>query len=154
MNGIGKEFAKTFAFEMGAGVILAAIGLFNPITIFFTLVGIFGYNAFKGGSNALKKLKEQIKNEVVKNPTDSADKQAAELVDGIKAKMEDVAKQIIDSVSKELDDIDKQVQAIIDEKQQGEQKVENRIRELTQYEAEIHDLNEKLDNLVFALVGA
>lgn len=154
VNGIGKEFVQTLAFEVGAGAVLATIGLLNPLTIGITLVALFGYNMLKGSSNALKKLKEQIKNEVVKNLSDNADEQAADMANGIKAKLEGVAEQIIDSVSKELDDIDKQVQAIIDEKQQGEQRVENRRRELAQCEAQIHDLNTKLDNLVFELVGA
>lgn len=153
VNGIGKEFAKTLAFEIGATYILAAIGLFNPITLLFTIIGAFGYNALKGGSNALKKLKEQIKTEAVKNLAENADRQAADMADGIKSKMEDIAKQIIDSVSKELNDLDTQLQEIIVEKQQGEQRVEKRREELAQCEAEIHELNTKLDNLIFTLVG-
>lgn len=154
VNGIGKEFAKTAALEVGGFAALMILGLFNPVTFFLTIGVTALYNLVKGSSNGLKKLKDAIKDSVVKNLTESAPQQAADIADGIKAKMEDVAKQIIDSVSEELDDIEKQVQAIIDEKQQGEQKVENRRRELVQCEAQIHDLNTKLDNLVFDLVGA
>lgn len=154
VNGIGKEFAKTAAIELGAGFVLGLLGLFNPFTFVALIVGVFLYNIGKGSSKALETLKSKISEEAIRSITENADKQAADMADGIKVKMEDVAKQIIDSVSKELDDIDKQVQAIINEMQQGEQRVENRGKELEQYEAQIHDLNTKLDNLVFALVGA
>lgn len=154
VNGIGKEFAKTAAIELGAGFVLGLLGLFNPFTFVALIVGVFLYNIGKGSSKALETLKSKISEEAIRSITENADKQAADMADGIKVKMEDVAKQIIDSVSKELDDIDKQVQAIINEMQQGEQRVENRRKELEQYEAQIHDLNTKLDNLVFALVGA
>lgn len=154
VNGIGKEFAKTAALEIGAFAALMTLGLFNPITFIATIGLAALYNLIKGSSNALKKLKDTIKENVIKNLTESANQQAADMTDEIKARMEGVAKQIVDSVSKELNDIDKQVQLIIKEKQQGEQEVENRRRELSQCETKVHELNAKLDNLIFALVGA
>lgn len=154
VNGIGEEFVKSAVFELGAMSALMILGMLNPFTIFLTLGATALFGLVKGSSNGLKKLKDTLKDNAVKNLTESAPQQAADIADGIKAKMEEVAKQIIDSVSKELDDIDKQVQTIIDEKQQGEQRVEKRKRELAQCEAQIHDLNNKLDDLVFDLVGA
>lgn len=154
VNGIGKEFAKTAALEIGAFAALMTLGLFNPITFLATIGLAALYNLIKGSSNSLKKLKDTIKDSVITNLTESASQQSADMTDEIKAKLEGVAKQIVDSVSKELDDIDKQVQAVISEKQKGEQEVEKRMRELTQCEAKIHELNAKLDKLIFALVGA
>ena len=126
----------------------------NPFFIVAVLGGEFLYNIIKGQSRSLEKLKEQIKTEAVRKLAENADKQAADMADGIKAKMKDIAKQIIGSVSKELNDIENQVQAIIEEKQQGEQEVEKRRRELAQCEAKVHELNTKLDTLIFTLVGA
>lgn len=154
VNGIGKEFAKTAAFEIGAGFVLGLLGLLNPFTLVAVIVSVFLFNIGKGSSRALETLKTHISEEAVRGITANADKQAAELADGIKVKMESVAVQIIDSVSKELDDIDKQVKAIIEEKQKGEKEVEARRKELTQCEARIYDLNGRLDTLIFTLVGA
>lgn len=154
VNGIGKEFAVTAAIEYGSLLVLGVLGVVNPL-VFLGVIGVeLIYNLAKGESNALKNLKDQIKNNAIKSLTDNADNQATALANGIASKMEDVAKEIIGSVSKELNDIENQVQAIIEEKQQGEQRVENRRRELTQCEAKIHELNTKLDNLIFTLVGA
>ncbi len=154
VNGLGKEFAITTAVEFGSVIVLGMLGLLNPFFIVAVLGGEFLYNIIKGQSRSLEKLKEQIKTEAVRKLAENADKQAADMADGIKAKMKDIAKQIIGSVSKELNDIENQVQAIIEEKQQGEQRVENRRRELAQCEAKVHELNTKLDTLIFTLVGA
>lgn len=154
VNGIGKEFAKTAAFEVGAGFVLGMLGLVNPFTLAAIIVGAFLYNIGKGSSKAMEKLKSQMSEQVITSMAETADQQAAEQADAIKEKMESVARQIIDSVSKELNDIDAQVRAVIAEKEKGEQSVEVDRKELSRCETKIHDLNARLDTLIFTLVGA
>lgn len=154
VNGIGKELAQTAAFEIGAGFILGMLGLLNPITLIGVVVGAFLMNIGKGSSRAMEKLKEKVTEEAVKSMTDKAEEQAKELADGIERRLGDVKEQIIDSLSKELGDIEKQIQTIIAEKEKGEEDVEKRKQILNKSEARIHELNTRLDALIFSLVEA
>lgn len=152
VNGIGKEFVKTLAFELGAGFILGFLGLFNPVTLFGCVaVAIIG-NAFGREGKAMKKLKEKISEEAIKNLSENAEQQAQEIANGIEKNFSEVAKMIVDSISKELSDIDDQVRAIIAEKEKGEKEVESRSQELVRCEQELHALNGRLDALIFTLV--
>ncbi len=152
VNGIGKEFVKTLAFELGAGFILSFLGLLNPVTLFGCVaVAIIG-NAFGREGKAMKKLKEKISEEAVKNLSENAEQQAQEIADGIEKNFSKVAKMIVDSISKELSDIDDQVRAIIAEKEKGEKEVESRSQELARCEQELYALNGRLDTLIFTLV--
>lgn len=152
VNGIGKEFAMTVAFEFGAGFVLALLGLFNPFTLVATIAAAFIFNMSKGASRALEKLKAQISDEVIKKISEQAEEQAREIADGIVCRLNEVKTQISDSVSKELADLDNQVKAIIAEKEKGESSVEERKKFLDECEKNIHGLNNRLDKLIFALV--
>ena len=155
VNGIGKEFAKTAAFELGAGFILGLFGILNPVTLIAVVVAAFLYNFGKGASKAMDKLKKKVSEAVAKDlSNEKADKMARDLADGIKCKFEELEEQIIDSISKEVDDIDRQVKSVMEEKARGQNDVENRKKELEKSEKIIHELNGRLDALVFALAGA
>lgn len=155
VNGIGKEFAKTAAFELGAGFILGLFGILNPVTLIAVVVAAFLYNFGKGASKAMDKLKKKVSEAVAKDlSNEKADKMARDLADGIKCKFEELEEQIIDSISKEVDDIDRQVKSVMEEKARGQNDVENCKKELEKSEKIIHELNGRLDALVFALAGA
>ena len=155
VNGIGKEFAKTAAFELGAGFILGLFGILNPVTLIAVVVAAFLYNFGKGASKAMDKLKKKVSEAVAKDlSNEKVDKMARDLADGIKCKFEELEEQIIDSISKEVDDIDRQVKSVMEEKARGQNDVENRKKELEKSEKIIHELNGRLDALVFALAGA
>lgn len=154
INGIGKEFAKTAAFELGAGFVLGLLGLFNPITLIGVIVTAFLYNIGKGSSRAMETLKSQVLEQAVKSMSEKAEQQAKDLADGIMNKLNEVKDKIIDSVSKELSDLDNQVKAIIEEKEKGEASVKTRKKSLDESEKKIHALNARLDKLIFSLVEA
>jgi len=152
VNGIGKEFAKTLAFEVGAGFVLGLLGLLNPVTLIGVIVAAFLFNIGKGSSKAMETLKSQVSEQAVKSMSEKAEQQAKDLADGIMNKLSQVKDQIADSVSKELSDLDNQVKAIIEEKEKGEENVKTRKESLDESEKKIHALNARLDKLIFSLV--
>lgn len=154
VNGIGKEFAQTAAFEIGAGFVLGLLGLLNPVTLIGIIVAAFLFNIGKGSSRAMEKLKAKVSEEAIKTMSDKAEDQAKDLADGIELRLCKVKEQIIDSLSKELRDIENQLQNVIEEKEKGEKDVEARKKALSESENQIHELNSKLDTLIFKLVGA
>ena len=156
VNGLGKEFAKTAALEVGAGFILAVLGLFNPVTLIATLVTTIFMNILaskKNKSKALETLKKQISDQAVQSLSDNAEKNAAAIVDGIGEKFRSIKNQIVDSVSAELLDLEKQLDFVIREKQKGESDVIARKNDLKKCEAKINDLNSRLYDLIFTLMG-
>lgn len=154
VNGVGKEFAKTLAFEIGAGFVLGLLNLFNPITLIGVIVAAFLFNIGRGSSRAMETLKSQISEQAVKNISEKAEHQARELADGIMDKLNEIKDQIADSVSKELSDLENQVKAIIEEKEKGELNVKMIKESLAESEKKIYALNAKLDKLIFSLVEA
>lgn len=154
VNGIGKEFATTLAFECGAGFVLGLLNLLNPFTLIGVIVAAFLLNIGRGSSKAMKTLKSQVEKHAVENVSDQAEQQAKDLADRITYKLSEVKEQIIGSVSKELSDLDNQVKTIIEEKEKGEISVKTRKKSLDESEKRIHELNVKLDKLIFTLVEA
>lgn len=154
VNGIGKEFAKTLAFELGAGFVLGLLNLLNPITLIGVVVAAFLFNIGRGSSRAMETLKSQVSEQAVKSMSEKAEQQAKNLADDIMNRLSEVKDQIVDSVSKELSDLDNQVKAIIEEKEKGEVNVKTRRESLDVSEKKIHELNARLDKLIFSLVEA
>lgn len=154
INGIGKELAKTAAFEVGAGLVLGILGWVNPFTLGAVIVAAFIGNMKGGSSKALGKLKSQIGEAVTEKLTENGEEQAAAVADGISAKFTEVSDQIIDSVSKEITDIDTQMKSIMEEMERGQSSIDTRRKKLAECEKTIHSLNGQLDALIFKLIGA
>lgn len=152
INGISVDFAKTLAFEFGAGFTLGLLGLANPVT----LLGIAGaaiyMNWKKGSSNAMKNIKDSICKEIVKKLSDGTEQRTNELVGEIQKKFTETAQQIIRAVEIELDETNNQIQGIIRELEKGKQNVDAKGEELKQSETKIKELSTRLDALIFKLV--
>lgn len=153
VNGLGKEFAKTAALEIGAGFVLALFGLLNPFTIIAVILGSFLLNLGANANRAMDKLKAQISEQAVLNISQNAEDQALTIADGIEKNFHSVEQQIVNSVSRELNDLKKQMEAVIQEKNRGEGEVAALRKTLEQCEKKIHELNSRLDALIFALIG-
>lgn len=152
VNGIGKEFAKTAAFEVGAGFVLSLFGLLNPITLIAIVVMAVLVNVGRSSDRSIEKIKEQIAQQVAETLANDADKQASKMVGGIEEKLYGVKQQIVDSISHELNDLEKQMESALEDKKKGESRVASRRVELKECERKINALNERLDALIFALV--
>ena len=154
VNGIGKEMAKTLAFEVGAGFVLGVLGLLNPFTIFLVIGGVFLHQIGKGSDRALEKLKTAVSENVVRNLSEQAEGQATLMSNAIEKKIIEIADQITNAVSREIEDVEVQLASVIEEKKRGEANVAARQKELEECEKRINVLNSQLDQLIFALVGA
>lgn len=152
INGISADFAKTLAFEFGAGFTLGLLGLANPVT----LLGIVGATIYmnwkKGSSNAMIRIKDSICKEVVKKLSDDTEQRVNGLVGEILKKFGETAQQIVRAVEIELDETNNQIKGIISELEKGKQNVGKKEEELQQNETKIKELSTRLDALIFKLV--
>lgn len=154
INGIGKEFAKSLAIEIGAVSLLSAIGLLNPFTIFATVAGMFIYNMGKHSDRVLAKLKTQVSTEIVKQLSDSAEDTAKSLENTIYTKLKEVAQLIASAMDIEINETENQINTIIAEMEKGKENINAREAMISGCEKKIGDLNIRLTDLVNRIMQA
>lgn len=152
LNGLSKELAKTAAFEVGAGFLLGALGLFNPVTLVMVIAGTFIYNLSKNESNAVRKLKDAVRDEAVKQISGSSEEKTTELQKKMIAKITAVKDNVIKAVNIQINETNEQVRTIIAEMEKGEENVRKKQAELEHDEELIKEMSRKLDNFIFTLV--
>lgn len=152
INGFSKELAKTAAFEIGAGFVLSILGLLNPFTIVGVIAIAFFKNVISGESNAIKKLKGQVINDIVSNLSNSSDTQAANLTNTITNKLSEISEQVTKAMDIEINETESQVQSIIDDLEKGKENVAAKEKEINNCEISINDMCKQLDTLIFNLV--
>lgn len=152
INGLSVDFAKTLAFEFGAGFTLGLLGLANPVTLLGVVGAAIYMNWKKGSSNAMKKIKDSVCEEVVNKLSDGAEQRTDELVGQIQKKFTETSQQIVHAVEIELDETNNQIKGIISELEKGKQNIADREEELGQSETKIKELSTRLDALIFKLV--
>lgn len=152
INGFSKEMALTAAFEFGAGFLLAILGCLNPFTLGAVLISAIIFNFGRGQSNAMKKVKQQISDEIVQQLSVTADKNASKLVASIAAKLESVANQVSEAIDTEIKEAENQVKGIISEMEKGKTHIEAREKIISSCEAKIRRINSDLDLLIMELV--
>lgn len=104
INGFSKEFAKSFALEVGAIALLNVLGFLNPVTIITTLAGLFFYNKNKSQGIAMKKLKEQIQTEIINQLSNNAEDNSTRLANNIGVKYSEIAQQITNAMDTEINE--------------------------------------------------
>lgn len=152
INGFGKTFAKSIAIEVGALLLLEMLGFANPITVVALLAGLFVFNRNQNEGMALRKLKEQVQNEIVKQINDSSDDNCARLADGISGKYMEIAEQITTAMDTEISEIESQINGIIAEMEKGKENIAQRESIITCCEEKIKGLSIGLDDLIRRLM--
>ena len=147
-----SKFTKTLAFEVGAGAVLVALGMLNPLTIFLTLAGSFLYSWTKGEEKALTKLKKTITDNVVKQLSETREANADKTVDMLMEKLRELADSFLENLEQEITEFGNQMQAVIKEMEQGQEQVTHREQILSLCEEQIRKYSMELDELIFSLV--
>lgn len=152
INGLSMELAKTFAFEAGGGVVLAVLGLLNPITLIAILAASFMMNWTKGASNVEKKLKAAVTEQIVTSLTQNAESSVDSMTDGIIQKFNQIVDGITSSLDGEIQQVNTQIEHIIAEMEKGQANVDKHQKMLDQCEQKARSLNNELDDLIFQLM--
>ena len=152
MNGIGKDFAKTLAIEVGAGAVLALLGLFNPITIGLTLVGVFFFNKNKSQNKATENIKTEVSNQMIQQLNQNREGIADNIISAVSAKFNEIANTIINAVDIEIKEVDKQINGVMDEMKKGQANIDRKKSELTECKTAIEQLIVETDDFVDDLI--
>ncbi len=152
INGFSKEFAKSFALEVGAIALLNVLGFLNPVTIIATLAGLFFYNKNKSQGIAMKKLKDQIQTEIINQLSTNAEDNSTRLSNSIGIKYNEIAQQITNAMDAEIKETENQINGIIAEMEKGKENIAIREKIIADCESKIKHLSIKLDDLIRRLM--
>ena len=152
MHGIGKEFVKTLALECGAYFILGALGLFNPVTFIAVIAAAILGNMWRGQNQAVEKIKLQMKDELIKQISETSEANTDNIVNSITEKFIEVSKLVTTALDTEITETENQIKAIIEEMDKGNENINERNNIISKCEEDAKELSGKLDNLIFSLV--
>ena len=151
-NGIGKDFAKALALELGAFFALSLFGLLNPVTLIATILGVVIYGGSKAKNKANIKIKEEVANQMIAQLNSNKD----DICDGILKKVheefDDIAETVIKAVDIEINEVDNQIKSVMAELEKGQANIDKRKEELKQIEAHARALADETDDFVDSLV--
>jgi len=128
------------------------LGLFNPFTICAMLVGVFLFNMNKSQSNAMKKLKAGLTENLVGRLAEEAEKSADEVSEKVTEKFNEIAQAVVSGLDAEIGNVNAQMKIIITEMEQGKENMARREQVIGRCEEEIKALSIQLDELIFDLV--
>lgn len=153
INGLGKEFAKTLGFEIGAGFVLGLLGLLNPFTIAATLIGAGLFNIMKAKDRAADKIKNSVSEQMITSVSSKKDEFINNIIDNAKAAFNKLTDTVIEAVDIEIKEVEKQMKDIMKEIEKGQINVDAKKAELDDCEKEVKRLISETDDFVMDLLG-
>ena len=123
INGLSKEFFKTFAMNFGIAIGLSLLGILNPFTAIPVLAGLIWYNISSGGAKVRDQIKKGVSEEIVKQISQQSNLVADNMQKQFEYKFNKQADQIVDALDIEINSVEQKVNDIITEKEKGEEAV-------------------------------
>lgn len=151
MNGISKELIKNVGIVIGTEMLLALIGLSNPLILLGGIIAAILGGGLTGKS-AMDKLKQELTKGIVNSLCKNASDNSKETADSITSHFYDFAKDISDATDNEIQQAAQQVDSIMEEMEKGQAAIDDRKKVLDACEERLTTLNSKLDELMFELI--
>ncbi|MBR4329427.1 MAG: dynamin family protein, partial [Candidatus Riflebacteria bacterium] len=123
INGLSKEFFKTFAMNFGLAIGLSMFGILNIFTAIPILAGLIAYNVITGGNKVREQVKKGVSEEIVKQISQQSNEVAENMQKQFEYKFNKQADQIADALDIEINSVEQKVNDIITEKEKGEEAV-------------------------------
>ena len=152
LDELSKELAASMAVNMGASMLLSALGMVNPVTMIAVLAG----NVIIGANQSKTKSSDEVKNaisaKISERISESAEKNATSFADEIHSKFKEIINRITDSVDIEINETDNRIKKIITEMEKGAANIQAKNRMLDNCEKNIKILSKELDKFIFELM--
>lgn len=152
INGFSKDLAKVAGLEIGAGALLYFIGALNPFTLVAILLTSIITSWKTSSSTAMKRTKEMVSDQIVKQLSANADEDSSQKAEAICQKLDDIANSVSTAIDAEIRQAEEQVQSIIAEMQQGQACIDARKKVINSCENKITALSTELDAFTFELI--
>lgn len=151
-TGLSSEFAKGIALQLGSYIVLAVLGMLNPITI----IGVIVASVIRGGLKVAEKATEKAKAQISDSYCEGISQNSMQLVDKVlEGAMENFAKVrdiISASMDTEIEEMQRQLENVIRDMEQGKEVVEKKAAQLSQQEERLKKSADSLDTFIFQLL--
>lgn len=152
MNGISKELIKNVGLVIGTEMLLALIGLSNPLVLVGGIIAAILGGGLSGKA-AMNQLKQQLTDGIVNSLSNNAANNARETADSITSHLNDFADDISKATNNDIQQVAQQVESIMEEMQKGQAAIDARKLILDACEERIMALSSQADELQFELLN-
>lgn len=147
-----KTVAKSLAIDLGVGTGLILLGITNPIIAIGGVILVI-WNAIAGGrrmviNNLKERLTPEIRNSIINNSSEKSE----QIVAKIDAEFQKSIATAIKAIDIKISDLKAQIEAVLKEKEKGEEYANQRLELLNQSESKLQNICGELDNFVISLV--
>lgn len=148
-----KGIIKTIAIDISVGTGLLLLSVTNPVLAIGAAVAVL-WNAIRSGTNnAIQKIKTKVAQMLCDSINNCVQDKADAIVENVEVELTKIADTAVSSVEIKLDTLKAETEAIIKELQKGQQYADERNTVINRCEETLKAICEKLDALVFELVG-
>lgn len=147
-----KTVAKSLAIDLGIGTGLILLGITNPIIAIGGVILVICKAIAGGKSVVIKNLKDKIAPEIRNSIMNNSSEKSEQIVAKIDAEFQKSIATAIKAIDIKISDLKTQIEAVLKEKERGEEYAKKRISLLNQSESKLQEICKKLDNFVIGLV--
>jgi uncharacterized protein YoxC len=148
-----KEMAKSIVPQVALGVALIMAGITNP----FILLAALFTGGFINGIIKIGKLNDEVKRKIGDQITTklredlypTSEKIAGEIYN----KTAELSEMVNAKMTAEINSVREQVESVLKDKRAGESQVQQKKAALNSLETELHDIDNGLMDLIFAVAG-
>ena len=148
-----KEMAKNIGVQFGLGAGMFLLGVTNPITIIPVLLGASLIQMFIRTKSMDEKIKEKVTQEMVGKLKEEIYPVSEKMADEIYNQTQRFSIGAGTGLEKEIKSVREQVEAVLNDKRAGEQKVKTKKEALIFLEKEISEIDAGLTDLIFTIAG-
>lgn len=145
VQGISQNLAKSAAMDVGAGLLLSVLGVFNPVILCAIALGTLAIGSKKNEANALEKIKAEVTAQTGKQLREQSAAFADQLAKSVQQAFCAKAAELIGSFDTHISGLQEQMQAIISEMEQGQAHIKEREQALQDSEDRIRSILKELD---------
>jgi GTPase SAR1 family protein/uncharacterized protein YoxC len=148
-----KEMAKSIVPQVALGVALLMAGITNPVILVAALfTGGFINGIIKIGKlndEVKRKISDQITTKMREDLYPTSERIAGEIYN----KTAELAEMVTEKLTVEINSVREQVESVLKDKRAGESQVQQKKAALNSLETELHDIDNGLMDLIFAVAG-
>ena len=151
-TGLSSEFAKGIALQLGSYIVLAVLGMLNPITIIAVIVASVVRGGLKVAEKATEKAKAQISDSYCEGISQNSMQLVEKVLEGAMENFAKVKEIISASMDTEIEEMQRQLEGVIHDMEQGKEVVEQKAAQLDEQENRLKSSADSLDTFIFELL--
>src|SRR5699024_3294643 len=136
------------ALQLGSYIVLAVLGMLNPITIIAVIVASVVRGGLKVAEKATEKAKAQISDSYCEGISQNSTQLVEKVLEGAMENFAKVKEIISASMDTEIEEMQRQLEGVIHDMEQGKEVVEQKAAQLDEQENRLKSSADSLDTFI------